>query len=55
MHQHCICAEMLEETEETSYTVNVRNKTEKNIVVCNTTSSERLADIAANSVCCVKE
>ena len=50
---------MSEETEEPSYTVNVRNKTEKNIipyyVVCNTASNEGLANIAANSVSCVKE
>ena len=53
--QHYINAEMLEETEETGYTINVRNKTEKNIIVYNTTSSESLANIAAKSVRCVKE
>jgi len=38
--------EMLDETEETSYTVNVRNKAANNIilyyVVCNTTCNEGL-------------
>jgi N6-adenosine-specific RNA methylase IME4 len=70
-HQHCMCvcvcvcvyAETLEETEEASITVNVRNKTEIIIipyyVVHNISSNKiylwRLANTAKYSVPCMRE
>jgi DNA recombination-dependent growth factor C len=55
----CVCAraeEMLEKTEETNGTVNIRNETEKNIVpqnVVHNTSSSKIYPLETGKHCCL--